>query len=203
MYWLIVRLDAAVLDATERLCAAWQRLTGKTNLWLAVQLTNLSIVVYFMWAAVEIWTSEWPTRVALGAFCAVLLYGVTRTILRVPIESYEASAYRRVMNGYRNPRRTRDVFLRVPFLGLSVLLLYPSVVLYSRLGIRPLGFGLVMLTTAILYLLACDPLPPAPGKVREWWKRMINSQLPTPKSQTLPTPKVPKARANRAFRNSE
>ena len=25
-----------------------------------------------------------------------------------------------------------------------------------------------MLTTALLYLLACDPLPPTTGKVREW-----------------------------------
>ena len=30
---------------------------------------------------------------------------------------------------------------------------------------------LVVLTTVIMYVLACDPLPPSPGKVWEWLRR--------------------------------
>ena len=44
-------LDSALLDIAERVCRRFQLLTGRTNVWLAVQLTNLSIIVYFVWAA--------------------------------------------------------------------------------------------------------------------------------------------------------
>ena len=43
-------IDRFLLDLTERFCRRFQRLTGRTNVWIAVQLTNLSIVVYFVWA---------------------------------------------------------------------------------------------------------------------------------------------------------
>jgi hypothetical protein len=33
--------------------------------------------------------------------------------------------------------------------------------------------GLTVLTTVMLYLLACDPLPPCPGKVREWLRSLV------------------------------
>src|SRR5262245_5120648 len=42
-------LDQAVLNLTERLCRRFQALTGRTNVWLAFQLTNLSVIVYFVW----------------------------------------------------------------------------------------------------------------------------------------------------------
>jgi len=33
--------------------------------------------------------------------------------------------------------------------------------------------ALVLLTTAVLYLLACDPLPPCEGKVWEWMRTLV------------------------------
>jgi hypothetical protein len=30
-----------------------------------------------------------------------------------------------------------------------------------------------VLTTVLLYVLACDPLPPCPGVVTEWLRRMV------------------------------
>jgi len=44
-------VDSAVLNLTERMCRQFQAWTGRTNVWLAFQLTNLSIVVYFIWVA--------------------------------------------------------------------------------------------------------------------------------------------------------
>jgi len=40
-------VDSAVLDFTERICRRFQTWTGRTNVWLAFHLTNLSIVIYF------------------------------------------------------------------------------------------------------------------------------------------------------------
>jgi len=167
-------LDAAVLDFAELLCRRFQRLTGRTNVWLAGQLTNVSIIVYFVWAALYFWHRDLATRLFVGAFCASVLWALTQTILKDPIELYESHAYRRVANGLRNPRRIRDASLRISFLTLTVLLSGPIVLVYVnlRLYIVLLSYSLIVLTTVALYLLACDPLPPCRGTVREWLAAM-------------------------------
>lgn len=139
-------------------------------MWLAVQLTNLSIVVYFAWAAVYAGAIGTTARMLLAAFCAVLLYTLTQTLFKVPIETSEAAAYQRVAKGYRNPRRGRDALLRVSFLTTSVLLIGPMAFVYVNLHrlVFLLGYSLIVLTTVVLYLLACDPLPPCPGLARQW-----------------------------------
>ena len=43
-------IDSSILNVTEWFCRRFQLLTGRTNVWLAFQLTNLSIIVYFVWA---------------------------------------------------------------------------------------------------------------------------------------------------------
>ena len=163
-------IDLALLNLTEGLCRQFQRVTGRTNVWLAVQLTNLSIIVYFVWASLYVWSSGVAVRIGLGLFCSGLLYVLTQTIFKVPIEAYENSAYQRVAKGLRNPRRVRDALLRILFLTLSAVLLYPILFVYInlRLHVVLLSYSLIVLTTAVLYLLACDPLPPCAGRLTEW-----------------------------------
>ena len=167
-------VDEIVLDLTERVCRRFQLLTGRTNVWLAVQLTNLSIVVYFVWAGAYIWSSDWPIRIVLGLFCGGLLYVLSQTVLKVPVETSEQSAYQRVARGYRNPRRVRDSLLRLLFLALAVMLAGPVALVYIslQLPVVLLGYSLVVLTTVLLYVLACDPLPPCAGLVTEWLRRL-------------------------------
>src|SRR4051812_44583568 len=110
-------IDSAVLNLTEWACRRFQLLTGRTNVWLALQLTNLSIIMYFVWAcAIYFVTPDFTLRVFIGVFCGGLLYVLTQTIFKVPIEAYENSAYGRVAKGFRNPRRIRDASLRISFL---------------------------------------------------------------------------------------
>src|SRR5437899_1720565 len=163
-------IDAAILNVTESFCHTFQRLTGRTNVWLAVQITNLSIIVYFVWAAVYFWRRDLWLRIAVGLFCSGVFYALTQTVFKVPMEEYENNAYRRVARGFRNPRRVRDILLRLSFLTLAVLLCYPILFVYVtlRVPIVLLSYSLIVLTTVLLYLLACDPLPPCAGKVREW-----------------------------------
>ena len=172
-------IDSAILNLTEWFCHRFQLLTGRTNVWLAVQLTNLSIIVYFIWAGVYFWRSDVAARIALGLFCIGLLYVLTQTIFKVPIEAYETNAYRRVAKGYRNPRRALEAHLRIPFLTLSLVLLYPILFVYIKLRVHIalLSYSLIVLTTAVLYLLACDPLPPCAGKVRAWLRGSAPSPL--------------------------
>jgi hypothetical protein len=185
-------VDLVLLNAFEWSCRKFQLLTGRTNVWLAVQLTNLSIIVYFVWAGMFFWSTGLASRIFVGLFCGALLYVLTQTIFKVSIEEYENNAYRRVAKGFRNPRRVRDALLRISFLTLSILLCYAILfaymnlrlhtILFVHMGLRLhvvlLSYFLIVLTTVLLYLLACDPLPPCAGKVKEWLRRSAPSQLP-------------------------
>src|SRR5262245_41469266 len=123
-------IDSVILDLTEISCHRFQMLTGRTNVWLAGQLTNLSIIVYFVWATMYFWNTDFTTRLLVAGFCVVLLYALTQTIFKVPIETYEAHAYRRVAKGLSNPRRIGDALLRISFLTLSFVLTYPILLVY-------------------------------------------------------------------------
>ncbi len=177
-------VDSALLNLTEWLCRRFQVLTGRTNVWVAVQLTNLSIVVYFVWAAVYFWNTDVVLRTAVALFCGALLYTLSQTLLKVPIEAYENSAYHRVAKGLRNPRRVRDALLRTSFLTLSIVLLYPVVLVFihARAPIVLLTYSLIVLMTVVLYVLACDPLPPCGGRVWEWVRGSVQRQVARPES---------------------
>jgi hypothetical protein len=163
---------------TEWLCRKLQVLTGRTNVWLAVQLTNLSIIVYFVWAGVYFWNRGAGSRAFGGLFCAGLLFVLSQTVFKVPVEAYENAAYRRVAKGLRNPRRFRDAPLRLSFLTLSIALFYPILFVYINLRtvVVILSYPLIVLTTAVLYLLACDPLGPQQGKLQEWLRGSVPSR---------------------------
>jgi len=163
-------VDSALLNFTERLCRRFQRLTGRTNVWIAFQLTNLSIVVYFIWVAgLYLLSGDLAVRVFVALFCGGVFFVLTRTIFKTSIDLSEAEAYRRVAKGLRNPRRLRDAQLRIAFFTLSIVLAFPLWFVYTTLQQR---FGLwtealILLTTIVLYVLACDPLPPCVGTLRE------------------------------------
>ena len=163
--------DSVVLDLTEEMCRRFQTWTGRTNVWLAFQLTNLSIVVYFVWAAGLYFVSgDLALRIFVALFCGGVFFVLTRTIFKVSIEASEITAYRLVAKGLRNPRRIRDAQLRIAFLTLSIVLSYPLWFAYITLHLHfvLLTQALIILTTVVLYVLACDPLPPCAGKVKEW-----------------------------------
>jgi hypothetical protein len=169
-------VDSALLDLTERMCRRFQTWTGRTNVWVAFQLTNLSIVLYFVWVAgLYLLSVDTTLRVFVALFCGGVFLVLTRTIFRTSIEGSETEAYRRIAKGLRNPRRTRDVQLRIAFLTLLIVLSYPLWFAYVSLHLRfaLLTEALIVLTTVVLYVLACDPLPPCGSRVREWLRGLV------------------------------
>lgn len=178
-------VDAALLDLTEWLCRRFQQWTGRTNLWLAFHLTNLSIVVYFVWAAALYWASALlAVRVFVALFCGALFGMLTRTLFRTSIEAADAQAYQRVAKGLRNPRRVRDAQLRIAFVTLSIVLILPLWFAYTVLRAHFMLYAeaLVILTAGVLYLLACDPLPPCTGTLWKWWA----AEFTAPRRSTVP-----------------
>lgn len=172
-------VDSAVLDLVERLCQRFQRWTGRTNIWIAFQFTNLSIVVYFGWAAVLYWLNGlFALRVFIAGFCGAVFFMLTRTTFRQSVDTSELQAYKRVTKGLRNPRRVRDAQLRIAFLTVSCLLPGPVWMASLASGTRFMLTTelLAVLTTAVLYMLACDPLPPQEGRLFDWVRSMGGSR---------------------------
>jgi len=92
----MIYLDSALLNLMGGACRRFQVLTCRTNVWLGFQLTDLSIVVYFVLAAVYFWSSPAVARIALVLFCGGLLYLLTQTIFKVTVEAHESSALRKL-----------------------------------------------------------------------------------------------------------
>jgi hypothetical protein len=65
------------------------------------------------------------------------------------------------------------------------VLSYPIVLLYSfsHAAVLLLTYSLIVLTTVILYVLACDPLPPCTGKVREWLRGLAQARAVSPRAR--------------------
>jgi hypothetical protein len=175
-------IDSVILNLVERVCRRIQLRTGRTNVWLALQLTNLSIVIYFVWAGAYFLSAKMALRVFIGLVCTGVMYVLVQTLFKEPMESYESNAYRRVQKGLRNPRRVRDALLRISFLLLSVALLWPVLFVYvdSHIQVPLLTYSLILLTTAVLYLLACDPLPPSPETLKEPSRESVRARVPAP-----------------------
>ena len=92
-------IDSAVLDLTERMCRRFQMWTGRTNVWLAFQLTNLSIVIYFIWVVgLYLLSGDLALRIFVALFCSGVFFVLTRTIFNASIEMSEMEAYRRRSN---------------------------------------------------------------------------------------------------------
>src|SRR5688572_31321860 len=69
-------IDSVILNLTEWSCRRFQLLTGRTNVWLAIQLTNLSIVLYFIWAGEYFLRSEDRKSTRLNSSHSQISYAV-------------------------------------------------------------------------------------------------------------------------------
>ena len=92
-------VDSALLDFTERLCRRFQTWSGRTNVWLAFQLTNLSIVVYFAWVAVLYWLT--------GMFALRVFVKITLTLLALGAAIMMGLSYFNITNIDLTPAKTK------------------------------------------------------------------------------------------------
>jgi hypothetical protein len=73
----------------------------------------------------------------------------------------------------------RDGLLCTSFLTLSIVLFYRIVfvAINLRAPLVLLTYSLIVLITILLYVLACDPLPPCTGTLRAWLRGSAPSRV--------------------------
>ena len=67
--------------------------------------------------------------------------------------------------------------------SITFAIVFTFVYVNLRIHLVLLTYVLILLTTIVLYLLACDPLPPCVGRVREWWRGLSSSRVALPESE--------------------
>jgi hypothetical protein len=63
-----------------------------------------------------------------------------------------------------------------------------------RVHAAVLSYALILLTTIVLYVLACDPLPPTEGKVTAWIGGLVRSSADRRTPEPVRVPGEPSRR---------
>ncbi|MBI1957310.1 MAG: hypothetical protein HYS44_02535 [Candidatus Niyogibacteria bacterium] len=156
--WLILQF--------ERFSHWFQRLTGKTNFFLTAALSLVISVVYFFLA----FFTQLPIYFIGSAF--FFIYSIFA-------QWSEKQGLDRVSRGFANPKKT---LLPIKFIRIGIPVIYVPLI-FSNLEFGVVNWmsnGILFLVWAILYLFACDPLPPGTSKLREWANSLKAAFAPQP-----------------------
>lgn len=161
-------LDFKIIQLVEKFCHWFQRLTGKTNYWLAqkvfiaacmasslamvITLSNAKNLATLIWSFILIIWATYIWRSALNLATKIMAHW----------KDEEQMAYIRLAKGLSNPCKLNPhiIDIRLVFLATTLIILILDSVTMSpsfvTIFLFLLSFG--------LYLISCDPLPPAPEK---------------------------------------
>lgn len=181
---MLIRLDLFVLEKVEKFSHWWQRMFGQDCFWWAKSLTTVSVIMAFSGAFAFLLTeaeSDFITDILVSSFAA------TMSFIWFPFISFvEKQAKIAYENSLGNPEKlcSRE---RIFFLLLLCVMMLPIMIRVHLL----LGLG-YMFYIPINYFCACDPLPPAKSKVRQWLKSAVSATKKvfssTPQPVLVPVP---------------
>jgi hypothetical protein len=172
---MLNKIDAFFLDRYQKFAHRFQRLTGKTNFWIAAKLRlliatrfalEIILTVYHIdprWLHhfdIQPFRSGWELWFYFCSGAFILRHGLFCW------RTQEAEAFRRLERGLGNDLRVNPI---TRFLRFAFLLCIPLWVADLFFGVMSISLPLFL---SIMYLEACDPLPPCRGKIREWIEAM-------------------------------
>jgi hypothetical protein len=154
----MIWLDVWLLVLTERACHRFQRLTGKTNYWLASRI-DLAVALLFLLAIPQTIATTHSTFVVVDGL--LFMWFSYRGLFTW--QSKESQAFHRLQEGWMNAAKFEStyLFIRLWFLYLAVFWL--GFCLYSHLQDDKAVTILNALFALYFYLDSCDPLPPCRG----------------------------------------
>lgn len=166
----ISRMDSAIIGFVEKFAHWFQRLTGKTNFFLAGFIAGALLIPVFVGVIRGVSPlnplgpepSEQTGFGHLAAFGLICLLAYTAFF---GWKKKENEAWERLSKGVANPRKGSLGWLCcriwcLQIFGISFLILLIEASL--------LGAAMTICLALYLYLETCDPLPPCQGKIKEW-----------------------------------
>lgn len=188
-------VDGFISNKIEKFAHWWQKITGKDCFWLAKAaavcygLFGTAIMANIMLKGKEAAVTAICSIVAF--LCMALAAGFIKQIkFKQEIVSIAHS------RGLANPFKIIDYGVRISAVFLSPICSLSEVLslLQGRLSFLLIFtgiFGNIFLWILLLYYFsACDPLPPAKSKVRQWLEKVVSAAKealsPTPQPQPIP-----------------
>lgn len=172
------RADRWLIDQLEKLCHKFQRLTGRTNFWLAavaawiiVYCDLASAMSFFLpelprWVTwLGIWKVSRPFELWMYSF-GVVIWIVDGTF---GYHYREKQALTRLELGLANPSK---IFLP------ALMFRWVITVVAIQIGITGRWLPSAMIMASTCWLQVCDPLPPQKSKVREWIESLSARLVP-------------------------
>ncbi len=162
-------LDAFLIDKVFQKIAWWfQRLTGRTNFWLARICYIVAALCYILWIAVPFSSlsllSGLIVSLTVAFYVAAMLWMVRR------LEKWEEIFLKNQGDQpTANMLRVLGVFIRIMGLFICLIVGSQSILLYQMTKWLSflLGGPFVAIGVAGVYFQSCTPLPPCKSKVRE------------------------------------
>ena len=171
---IIVFVDLFLIENVFERFAHWfQRLTGKTNFWLANVSLLLIIFTVGMDSALDVAQGN-----MFGAFCLTFFSAITVPIFR--FATYIAE--RRSVPGMRNGSAIDpiSIFIRIAIFLIPGLYEISPVITdmtsQMPLSIRVIGHWVDLVQSCgficFFYFMACTPLPPRKSKMKQWAEKL-------------------------------
>lgn len=157
-------MDLFLLNRLEKFAHRFQKLTGKTNFFLAVVCIYIGLGILLL-------SIFWIKEQADMIFTTVLNIGLAfiwGTNHIVNWKNFENAAYQRLKNGLANPLKNNLMYrcfrMIVTCFGMFVFVCFYSAPTHPDMHVSsPYMFFLSL----ALWLESCDPLPPCRGKIGE------------------------------------
>jgi hypothetical protein len=180
MKW-IVKLDEFYLGIMERFCHWFQRMTGKTNFFLAKIAAAIFCITVIIQLIERVGSGQrfevswlldyWSIIASLGT---IIWY----------YDSEEYKAVRRLVDGMKNPIKIDPLYQILRVLAVTALLItytleFTITTIYQLTGRSVPGEphllvhiqGVTMMLW--LYFIACDSLPPGSGRIQDYLMRLF------------------------------
>src|SRR3989344_6270197 len=163
---MLQEIDSFLIDEVfQPLAHKFQRLTGKTNFWLAKWCGIMTAISGISFATALYYKYETPGLFFLGV---AILYAFWMLITIIYAEIKDQS----IPDHFLNTDRIRYVPDRMVIL---LLLLVSSIILPSLfLKVEGLFLELsIIFGWWSIYFMSCTPLPPGTSKFRKWLNRLL------------------------------
>jgi hypothetical protein len=170
---MLRKIDGWVLSKIEKCCHKFQEYTGYTNYWLISKISLLVLifvacsVIKFLLSHVNdhvLISPAWPTAYG-GLLDSIFIIYLARWVFHW--ENEEVKAFDRIQKGLANPEKASTFHF-----GLrTAILVLLSIDIVTCIVPSPTYSTMTFIVGKLIFLqielMACDPLPPCQGKIRE------------------------------------
>ena len=170
---MLIEIDVWLLRKLEKFAHWFQKLTGKNCFWLA----KIAAVFHGLFIVVILMPGVFLGNQAIAIVSGILMMFTFFTVFKhfTLIKHRERVVLSARKKNLSNPFKVLDYDWRITVLFVILLCLFIMVIDYFLFYFGAMLAFLMFWQGLLYYFSACDPLPPAKSKVKEWKEKFVNA----------------------------